>query len=38
MSAPAALFEVKLTVSKGTIKWTPNSAALFDATFDSFQS
>jgi hypothetical protein len=38
LSAPAALFEVKLTVSKGAIKWTPYSAALFDDTFDSFQS
>jgi len=38
LSARAALFEVKLTVSKGAIKWTPYSEALFDATFDSFQS
>lgn len=38
LSEPAALFEVKLTVTKGTIKWTPYSATLFDATFDSFQS
>jgi hypothetical protein len=38
LSAPAVLFEVKLSVSKGTIKWTPYSAVLFEATFDSFQS
>jgi len=37
-SAPAVLFEVKLTVSRGTIKWSPYSAVLFEATFDSFQS
>jgi len=37
LSAPAVLFEVKLTVSKGTIKWTPYSAVLFEATFDSVQ-
>jgi hypothetical protein len=35
LSAPAVLFEVKLTVSEGTIKWTPYSAVLFAATFDS---
>ena len=38
LSLPAALFEVKLSVSKGTIKWTPYSAELLDATIDSFQS
>jgi hypothetical protein len=38
LSAPAVLFEVKLTVSEGTIKWTPYSAVLFEATFDPFQS
>ena len=38
LSAPAVLFEVKLTVSEGTVKWTPYSAVLFEATFDSFQS
>ncbi len=32
------MFEVKLSVSKGTIKWTPYSAELLDATLDSFQS
>jgi len=26
LSAPAGLFEVKLSVSEGTIKWTPHSA------------
>jgi hypothetical protein len=36
LSAPAVLFEVKLTVSEGTLKWTPYSAVLFAATFDSF--
>ena len=38
LSSPAAVFEVKLSVSKGTIKWTPYSAELLDATLDSFQS
>ena len=38
LSAPAVLFEVKLSVSKGTIKWSPYSAELFDATFDAFHS
>lgn len=38
LSAPATLFEVKLSVSEGTIKWSPYSAVLFEATFDSFQS
>ena len=37
LSAPAAMFEVKLTVSEGTIKWTPYSAVLFEATVDSIQ-
>ena len=37
-AAPAVMFEVKLTVSKGTMKWTPYSAVLFEATFDSFRS
>lgn len=37
LSAPAVLFEVKLSVSEGTIKWTPYSAVLFEATFNSFQ-
>ena len=32
LSSPAVLFEVKLTVSKGTIKWTPHSAVMFDDT------
>jgi len=38
LSAPAVVFEVKLSVSEGTIKWSPYSAVLFEATFDSFQS
>ena len=32
LSAPAVLFEVKLKVSEGTIKWTPHSAVMFDDT------
>ena len=32
LSSPAVLFEVKLTVSEGTIKWTPHSAVMFDDT------
>ncbi|MDG6222483.1 MAG: hypothetical protein IAX21_00265 [Candidatus Bathyarchaeota archaeon] len=32
LSSPAAFFEVKLTVSEGTIKWTPHSAVMFDDT------
>jgi len=38
LTEPAVMFEVKLTVSQGTIKWSPYSEALFDATFDSFHS
>jgi len=38
LSEPAVIFEVKLTVSEGTIKWSPYSADLFDVTFDSFNS
>jgi len=38
LSAPAVMFEVKLTVSEEPIKWSPYSAVLFEATFDSFQS
>ena len=30
LSAPAVLFEVKLSVSEGSIKWTPYSAGLFE--------
>ncbi len=37
LSTPAAMFEVKLTVSEGTIKWTPYSAVLFEATSDSLR-
>ena len=29
LSAPAGLFEVKIKVSNGTIKWTPHSAVMF---------
>jgi hypothetical protein len=36
LSAPAALFEVKLTVSEGTIKWTPHSAVMFEDTLGWF--
>ena len=36
LSAPAVLFEVKLTVSKGTIKWTPHSAVMFEDTLGWF--
>lgn len=33
LSSPAVAFEVTLTVSEGTIKWTPYSQVLFEATF-----
>ena len=36
LSAPAGLFEVKMTVSKGTIKWTPHSAVMFEDTLGWF--
>ena len=36
LSAPAMMFEVKLTVSEGTIKWTPHSAAMFEDTLGWF--
>jgi hypothetical protein len=36
LSAPAVLFEVKLTVSEGTIKWTPHSAVMFEDTLGWF--
>jgi len=36
LSAPAGLFEVKLTVSEGTIKWTPHSAVMFEDTLGWF--
>ena len=36
LSAPAGLFEVKLKVSNGTIKWTPHSAVMFDDTLGWF--
>ncbi|MDG6222589.1 MAG: hypothetical protein IAX21_00790 [Candidatus Bathyarchaeota archaeon] len=38
LPAPAVMFEVKLTVSQGSIKWSPFSDVLFDVTFDSFDS
>ena len=38
LSEPSFMFEVKLTVSEGTIKWSPYSETLFDATFASFHS
>jgi hypothetical protein len=36
LSEPAGLFEVKLSVSKGTIKWTPHSAVMFEDTLGWF--
>ena len=36
LPAPAGLFEVKLSVSKGTIKWTPHSAVMFEDTLGWF--
>ena len=36
LSAPAGLFEVKLSVSEGTIKWTPHSAVIFEDTLGWF--
>lgn len=36
LPAPAGLFEVKLTVSEGTIKWTPHSAVMFEDTLGWF--
>jgi len=36
LSAPAGLFEVKLSVSEGTIKWTPHSAVMFEDTLGWF--
>ena len=38
LSAPATVFEVKLSVSEGTIKWTPYSAELLDATIDQSEA
>ena len=37
LSSPAVLFEVKLSVSEGTMKWSPYSVVLFEATFGSIQ-
>ena len=36
LPAPAALFEVKISVSEGTIKWTPHSAVMFEDTLGWF--
>ena len=36
LSAPAGLFEVKVSVSRGTIKWTPHSAVMFEDTLGWF--
>jgi hypothetical protein len=36
LSAPAGLFEVKLSLSRGTIKWTPHSAVMFEDTLGWF--
>jgi hypothetical protein len=38
LSSPAVTFEVKLSVSEGSIKWTPYSAVLFENTFGSVSS
>jgi hypothetical protein len=36
LSSPAVMFEVKLTVSEGSIKWTPHSAVMFEDTLGWF--
>ena len=36
LSAPAVLFEVKISVSKGSIKWIPHSAVMFEDTLGWF--
>jgi hypothetical protein len=36
LSEPAGLFEVKLSISKGTIKWTPHPAVMFEDTLGWF--
>jgi hypothetical protein len=36
LSAPPGLFEVKLSVSEETIKWTPHSAVMFEDTLGWF--
>ena len=36
LSKPAGLFEVKLSVSRGTKKWTPYSAVMFEDTLGWF--
>jgi hypothetical protein len=36
LAEPAGLFEVKLSVSRGTIKWTPHSAVMFEDTLGWF--
>ena len=33
LSAPAGLFEVKLSVSMGTIKWTPHSDVMVEESW-----
>lgn len=38
LSSPAVLFEVELSVSEGSIKWTPYSATLFEETFGCVSS
>ena len=35
-SSPAVMFEVKITVSEGAIKWTPHSAVMFEDTLGWF--
>ena len=36
LSAPAGLIEVKLSVSRGTIKWTPHSLVMFEDKLGGF--
>ncbi|MCJ7721567.1 hypothetical protein MUO98_04085 [Candidatus Bathyarchaeota archaeon] len=36
LSASALMFEVNLSVSKGSIKWAPYSATLFEDTLELF--
>ena len=38
LSSPAFMFEVKLKVSEGSIKWTPYSGLLFENTFGCVSS
>jgi hypothetical protein len=38
LSSPAVMFEVKVTVSEGSIKWAPYSAVLFEDTLGCLPS